>query len=88
MPALRRRVCRAGVRAACRGTGFLGRIALAEVLRLDSRMKSALLERSPERRQAALAACADYQSMRDAAGEAVARGLTTYQEVCRAVAME
>ena len=42
----------------------------------------------PERRQAALAACADYQSMRDAAGEAVARGLTTYQEVCRAVAME
>ncbi|WZB70238.1 hypothetical protein WJ968_32205 [Achromobacter xylosoxidans] len=51
-------------------------------------MKSALLERSPERRQAALAACADYQSMRDAAGEAVARGLTTYQEVCRAVAME
>ena len=32
--------------AACRGTGFLGRIALAEVLRLDSRMKSALLERS------------------------------------------
>ena len=27
-------------------------------------------------------------SMRDAAGEAVARGLTTYQEVCRAVAME
>lgn len=74
--------------AACRGTGFLGRIALAEVLRLDSRMKSALLERSPERRQAALAACADYQSMRDAAGEAVARGLTTYQEVCRAVAME
>ena len=78
----------ARARAACRGTGFLGRIALAEVLRLDSRMKSALLERSPERRQAALAACADYQSMRDAAGEAVARGLTTYQEVCRAVAME
>jgi general secretion pathway protein E len=73
---------------ACRHTGFLGRIALAEVLRLDSRMKSALLDRSPERRLEALAHCADYQSMRDAAHEAVARGLTTYQEVCRAVAME
>lgn len=73
---------------ACRHTGFLGRIALAEVLRLDSRMKSALLDRSPERRLEALAQCADYQSMRDAAHEAVARGLTTYQEVCRAVAME
>lgn len=73
---------------ACRHTGFLGRIALAEVLRLDSRMKTALLDRSPERRQEALAQCADYQSMRDAAHEAVAHGLTTYQEVCRAVAME
>lgn len=73
---------------ACRHTGFLGRIALAEVLRMDSRMKTALLDRSSERRQEALAQCADYQSMRDAAHEAVARGLTTYQEVCRAVAME
>ncbi|WP_332612690.1 GspE/PulE family protein [Achromobacter sp. ESBL13] len=73
---------------ACRHTGFLGRIALAEVLRLDSRMKTALLDRSPERRQEALAQCPDYQSMRDAAHEAVAHGLTTYQEVCRAVAME
>ncbi|MNI66673.1 hypothetical protein D3C73_1222600 [compost metagenome] len=51
-------------------------------------MKTALLDRSPERRQEALAQCADYQSMRDAAHEAVAHGLTTYQEVCRAVAME
>lgn len=73
---------------ACRHTGFLGRIALAEVLRLDSRMKTALLDRSPERRLEALAQCADYQSMRDAAHEAVEHGLTTYQEVCRAVAME
>lgn len=73
---------------ACRHTGFLGRIALAEVLRLDSRMKSALLDRSPERRLQALAQCTDYQSMQDAANDAVARGLTTYQEVCRAVAMD
>ena len=51
-------------------------------------MKGALLERSPQKRQQALAQCADYQSMRAAADEAVARGLTTYQEVSRAVAME
>ncbi|WP_200881456.1 GspE/PulE family protein [Chromobacterium haemolyticum] len=86
-----RRLCVACAGAGCdhcRGGGFHGRIALAEVLRLDSRMKDALLERSPQKRQQALAQCADYQSLRDAAREAVARGLTTYQEVSRAVAME
>ena len=86
-----RRLCAACGGAACelcRGSGFHGRIALAEVLRLDSSMKGALLERSPQKRQQALAQCADYQSMRAAADEAVARGLTTYQEVSRAVAME
>ncbi|MFC5475724.1 GspE/PulE family protein [Paraherbaspirillum soli] len=72
----------------CRGTGFRGRIALVEVLRLDSRMKGALMERSPEKRLEALAHCEDYQSMRDAGVEAIRKGLTTYQEVQRAVAME
>lgn len=86
---VRNRVTQAGPGCeACRHTGFLGRIALAEVLRLDSRMKTALLDRSPERRQEALAHCADYQSLRDAAHDAVESGLTTHQEVCRAVAME
>ncbi|MBN3820353.1 type II/IV secretion system protein, partial [Paraburkholderia sp. Se-20369] len=50
----------------CRGTGYHGRIGLAEVLTLDAAMKAALLERSIEKRAQALADNADYQSMRDA----------------------
>ncbi|WP_207001673.1 GspE/PulE family protein [Trinickia mobilis] len=73
---------------ACRGTGFHGRIALAEVLRLNTALKAALLERSPEKRAQALAQCADYQSMRSAGMAAIRKRSTTYQEVQRAVAVD
>lgn len=73
---------------ACRYTGYHGRIALCEVLRLDNALKAALLERSPEKRAVALANCSDYQSMRDAGIAAIERRQTTYQEVQRAVAMD
>ncbi|KAF1026027.1 MAG: Type II secretion system protein E [Burkholderia plantarii] len=72
----------------CRGTGYHGRIGLAEVLPLDAAMKVALLERSIDGRGAALAANPAYRSMRDAALTAIRRGLTTVQEVQRAIALE
>ena len=73
---------------ACRGTGYHGRIGLAEVLTLDAPMKAALLERSIEKRSQALANNTDYQSIRDAALAAIRARLTTFQEVQRAIAME
>ncbi|TCW87222.1 GspE family protein [Burkholderia sp. SRS-46] len=72
----------------CRGTGYHGRIGLAEVLTLDAAMKAALLERSIEKRAQALADNADYQSMRDAGLAAIRARLTTFQEVQRAIAVE
>jgi general secretion pathway protein E len=72
----------------CRGTGFYGRIGLAEVLRLDAPLKTALMERSPEKRMRALAASSGYQSIRDAGLTAVRKRLTTLQEVQRAVAFD
>ncbi|WP_010094767.1 GspE/PulE family protein, partial [Burkholderia ubonensis] len=72
----------------CRGTGYHGRIGLAEVLTLDAAMKAALLERSIEKRAQALAANADYRSMRDAGLAAIRARLTTFQEVQRAIAVE
>ncbi|ARL38874.1 GspE/PulE family protein [Burkholderia pseudomallei] len=72
----------------CRGTGYHGRIGLAEVLPLDAAMKSALLERSLDRRMQALADNADYQSMRDAGLAAIRQRLTTFQEVQRAIDLQ
>ncbi|VBB14477.1 GspE/PulE family protein [Burkholderia stabilis] len=72
----------------CRGTGYHGRIGLAEVLTLDAAMKAALLERSIEKRARALDESADYQSMRDAGLAAVRARMTTFQEVQRAIALE
>ncbi|WP_242448838.1 GspE/PulE family protein [Burkholderia metallica] len=72
----------------CRGTGYHGRIGLAEVLPLDAPMKSALLERSLDKRMQALANNADYQSMREAGLEAVRQRLTTFQEVRRAIDLQ
>ncbi|KVU45808.1 type II secretion system protein E [Burkholderia ubonensis] len=72
----------------CRGTGYHGRIGLAEVLTLDAAMKAALLERSIEKRAQALAANADHRSMRDAGLAAIRARLTTFQEVQRAIAVE
>ncbi|GAB7537534.1 GspE/PulE family protein [Burkholderia sp. 3C] len=72
----------------CRGTGYHGRIGLAEVLMLDAPMKAALLERSIEKRTRALDACTDFRSMRQAALAAVCARMTTCQEVQRAITLD
>ncbi|MBB1634733.1 MULTISPECIES: GspE/PulE family protein [Cupriavidus] len=73
---------------ACRGTGYHGRIGLAEVLTLDAQIKAALLERSIEKRARALENSVDYQSIRDAGLAAIRARQTTFQEVQRAIALE
>ncbi|GAB1847308.1 GspE/PulE family protein [Achromobacter xylosoxidans] len=72
----------------CRGTGYHGRICLAEVLLPDAEMKAALLDRSVERRQRALVGDGSYRSIIDAGIDAVRRMQTTFQEVQRAVSVE
>lgn len=71
---------------ACQFTGFSGRLALAEVVRLDDSLKSALLSRDPQVRQARLRAQQDYQSLKDAAERAIDNGWTTRQEIQRVLA--
>ncbi len=71
----------------CRGTGYHGRLALAEVLPLDEPIKAALLARSIDKRVRALAANPHYLSMREAGLAAIRQGLTTFQEVQRAIAL-
>jgi general secretion pathway protein E len=72
----------------CRGTGYQGRIGLAEILPMDACMKAALLERSLEKRARALADSLEYQSMRAAGLAAIRQRLTTFQEVQRAIALQ
>jgi general secretion pathway protein E len=72
----------------CRGTGYRGRIGLAEILPMEARMKAALLERSLEKRARALADSSEYQSMRVAGLAAIRQRLTTFQEVQRAIALQ
>ncbi|MEJ8855446.1 GspE/PulE family protein [Variovorax robiniae] len=68
----------------CRNTGFLGRRAIAEVLRLNDDLKQALIRRAPPSEMKALARSSGYMSMRRMALRQVARGETTLQEVNRA----
>ncbi|KPC54451.1 GspE/PulE family protein [Amantichitinum ursilacus] len=67
----------------CRGTGYLGRKAIAEVLRLNDELKQAIAGRAPAVEVKQLAASLGFLSMRQAAMAVVARGETTLQEVNR-----
>jgi len=68
---------------ACRGSGYLGRIAIAEVLRLSPAWRQAYNERRPPAALLALAREEGFRSLREAALGAVARGETTLQEANR-----
>jgi general secretion pathway protein E len=69
---------------ACRNTGYLGRRAIAEVLRLNDELKQGLIRRAPSSEMKMLARSSGYRSMRQMALRQVARGETTLQEVNRA----
>jgi type II secretory ATPase GspE/PulE/Tfp pilus assembly ATPase PilB-like protein len=68
----------------CGGTGFYGRLVLAEQLEPDSPdLVQGLLSRADSRRLGALAESSGMKTLRQVAAEAVARGQTTLEEVLR-----
>ncbi|SMC16571.1 general secretion pathway protein E [Andreprevotia lacus DSM 23236] len=67
----------------CRDTGYLGRKAIAEVLRLNDALKQAIAGRAPAVEVKQLAAQHGFQNMRQMALMSVARGETTLQEINR-----
>ncbi|VVU51565.1 type II secretion system protein E [Burkholderia anthina] len=71
----------------CGGSGFHGRVGLAEVITLDTALRVALIDGSPDKREAALARSAGYRSLKDGALALIDMGLTTYQEVQRAIVL-
>ena len=72
--------------ASCRGTGFKGRKAVAEVLILDDELRELIIAREPVRRIKEAAYRKGTRLLRDAGLDLVRRGETTLQELNRVVA--
>jgi general secretion pathway protein E len=71
----------------CRGTGYKGRRAVAEVLSLDDELRELIASRAPIRQIKAYASQQGTRLLRDAALEMAWRGETTIEEVNRVSAM-
>lgn len=69
--------------ARCAGTGYRGRVLVAELLRLDAALRQAILDRSDTSALEAAAVHSNRQTIGTAADRAVAAGLTTAHEVER-----
>lgn len=67
----------------CRGTGFKGRRAVAEVLVLDDRLRELIAQRAPISAIKEAASSAGWVSLIDSAFDCVAGGQTTLAEVAR-----
>ena len=72
--------------AHCRGTGFKGRKAVAEVLVLDDELREMIVSREPVRRIKEAAARNGTRLMREVGLDLVRRGETSLQELNRVVA--
>ena len=71
----------------CRGTGYKGRRAVAEVLCLDDELRELIASRAPIRQIKAHASKKGTRLLRDAALEMAWRGETTIEEVNRVSTM-
>jgi len=69
--------------AHCRGGGYRGRRALAEVLVLDDDLREAILQQTPASQLKQMARQRGMRLMREQAIEAVKRGQTTLEEINR-----
>lgn len=69
--------------AACRGTGYRGRLAIAEILVLDNDLRQMIIERRPAVELLNAARSRGARLLREAAIATAARGLTTIDEVHR-----
>ncbi len=67
----------------CRGSGFRGRKAIAELLALDDELREMIIAREPLRRLKEAGRARGMKSLREAALESVARGETTLEEINR-----
>ncbi|MEQ1814229.1 MAG: GspE/PulE family protein [Candidatus Nitrotoga sp.] len=67
----------------CRGTGYRGRKAVAELLILDDEMREMIVARDPIRKLKELARRNGLRVLRESAIEAVANGETTLEEINR-----
>jgi general secretion pathway protein E len=67
----------------CRGTGYQGRRAVAEILALDDRLRTLIAQRAPLAEIKAEARLQGMRSLRDAALQLAREGLTTLEEVAR-----
>jgi len=68
---------------ACNFTGFRGRLALAEIISVDERLKAAILNRASSAELAEMAREAGMSSLRRSGLRAVYDGLSTVEEVIR-----
>jgi general secretion pathway protein E len=67
----------------CRGTGYRGRKAIAEVLLLDDELRDLIIGRAPLRQLKDTARRRGFVNLRDAGLALVRDGLTTLQELNR-----
>jgi general secretion pathway protein E len=67
----------------CRGTGYRGRVAVAEVLRLTDELRELIVDKQPVRKIKELASRNGTRSLKDASLDLVAAGRTTLEEVRR-----
>jgi general secretion pathway protein E len=67
----------------CRGTGYKGRKAIAEVLHLSDEIRELIVERAPIRRIKEAARAAGTRFLRESAVDMVRRGETTLEEINR-----
>jgi len=67
----------------CRGTGYKGRKAVAELLVLNDELREMIVAREPIRKLKEAAKRSGMRTIREAAIEAVGEGMTTLQEINR-----
>jgi len=67
----------------CRGTGYRGRQAVAEILPLNDRLRTLIAQRAPLAEIKAEARAQGTRSLRDAAYQLACEGRTTLEEVTR-----
>ncbi|NTV95720.1 MAG: type II/IV secretion system protein [Thiobacillus sp.] len=67
----------------CRGSGYKGRKAIAEIMQLNDEIRELISSRAPIRQVKEAAARAGVRSLRQAALDLVARGETTLEEINR-----
>ncbi len=67
----------------CRGTGYRGRVAIAELLILNDELREMIVAREPIRKLKDVARKSGMRSLRESAIEAAANGITSLQEINR-----